>query len=161
MLFWRTGPGTPVCHHRRRTSLSRQDRSARDGVRRRVGKGARRSGLPDLLIIMPISGKPEIGAPCPRGAVMGTLRFAHPTPRKQGGGRNVMRIAPRWAAALVLSTVVIASSAQAQDYPSRYIRVIVGPGPDIVARLFGPKITETLGQKVVGEPRAARGGRTA
>src|ERR1700731_1937929 len=26
---------------------------------------------------MPISGKPEIGAPCPRA--VGTLRFAHPT----------------------------------------------------------------------------------
>ena len=59
-----------------------------------------------------------------------------------------MRIAPRWAAALALS-VMLAASAQAQDYPSRYIRVIVGPGPDIVARLFGPKITDTLGPQVV------------
>src|SRR6195256_2612075 len=161
MLFRRTGPGHAVCHHRRRTSLSCEDRSARDGVGRRVGKGARRSGLPDLLIIMPISGKPEIGAPCPRGALVGTLRFAHPTPRKQGGGRNVMRIAPRWAAALALSAVVIASSAQAQDYPSRYIRVIVGPGPDHVARLFGPKMTEALGQQVVVEPRPGAGGNLA
>jgi len=72
-----------------------------------------------------------------------------------------MWIAPRWAAALALSTVVIASSVQAQDYPSRYIRVIVGPGPDIVARLFGPKITETLGQQVVVEPRPGAGGTIA
>ena len=72
-----------------------------------------------------------------------------------------MRIQPRWAAALALSAVVIASSARAQDYPSRYIRVVVGPGPDIVARLFGPKITETLGQQVVVEPRPGAGGTIA
>jgi tripartite-type tricarboxylate transporter receptor subunit TctC len=46
----------------------------------------------------------------------------------------------------------------AQDYPSRPIRVIVGPGPDLVARLFGPKITEHLGQPVVIEPRPGAGG---
>jgi tripartite-type tricarboxylate transporter receptor subunit TctC len=31
--------------------------------------------------------------------------------------------------------------AQAQDYPSRLIRVVVGPGPDLIARLFGPKMS--------------------
>src|SRR5262249_18007852 len=40
----------------------------------------------------------------------------------------------------------------------RYIRVVVGPGPDLVARLFGPKITEVLGQQVVIEPRPGAGG---
>jgi len=49
-------------------------------------------------------------------------------------------------------------TASAQDYPNRYIRVIVGPGPDLVARLFGPKITEILGQQVVIEPRPGAGG---
>jgi tripartite-type tricarboxylate transporter receptor subunit TctC len=48
--------------------------------------------------------------------------------------------------------------AKAQDYPNRFIRVIVGPGPDIVARVFGPKITEILGQQVVVEPRPGAGG---
>jgi tripartite-type tricarboxylate transporter receptor subunit TctC len=48
--------------------------------------------------------------------------------------------------------------ADAQDYPSRFIRVVVGPGPDLVARLFGPKITEHLGQQVVIEPRPGAGG---
>jgi tripartite-type tricarboxylate transporter receptor subunit TctC len=46
----------------------------------------------------------------------------------------------------------------AQDYPNRIIRVVVGPGPDLVARLFGPKITELLGQSVVVEPRPGAGG---
>jgi tripartite-type tricarboxylate transporter receptor subunit TctC len=72
-----------------------------------------------------------------------------------------MRNALVWAAALALSAAVISFSAQAQDYPSRYIRVIVGPGPDIVARLFGPKITEVLGQQVVVEPRPGAGGSIA
>jgi tripartite-type tricarboxylate transporter receptor subunit TctC len=51
--------------------------------------------------------------------------------------------------------------AAAQDYPSRYIRVVVGPGPDITARLFGAKITDVLGQQVVIEPRPGAGGTIA
>src|SRR5712691_9743716 len=60
----------------------------------------------------------------------------------------------------VLLTVLLAAGApaHAQDYPNRFIRVIVGPGPDIPARLFGPKITEALGQQVVIEPRPGAGG---
>jgi tripartite-type tricarboxylate transporter receptor subunit TctC len=62
---------------------------------------------------------------------------------------------------LALLAFILCTNAQAQDYPSRYIRVIVGPGPDIVARLFGPKITDTLGQQVVVEPRPGAGGTIA
>jgi tripartite-type tricarboxylate transporter receptor subunit TctC len=51
--------------------------------------------------------------------------------------------------------------AAAQDYPSRYIRVVVGPGPDITARLFGAKITDVLSQQVVIEPRPGAGGTIA
>jgi len=61
-------------------------------------------------------------------------------------------------AAAALAVVLAAALAQAQDYPSRFIRVIVGPGPDIPARLFGPKITQVLGQQVVIEPRPGAGG---
>ena len=60
--------------------------------------------------------------------------------------------------ALVALMVGVASRSHAQDYPSRLIRVIVGPGPDIVARLFGPKMTEALGQQVVIEPRPGPAG---
>ncbi|MFL5088219.1 MAG: tripartite tricarboxylate transporter substrate binding protein [Xanthobacteraceae bacterium] len=63
----------------------------------------------------------------------------------------------RWAAA-ALCVLVFAPATWAQDYPNRFIRVIVGPGPDIPARLFGPKITEALGQPVVIEPRPGAGG---
>jgi tripartite-type tricarboxylate transporter receptor subunit TctC len=60
--------------------------------------------------------------------------------------------------ALLACLLGAAITARAQDYPNRFIRVIVGPGPDLVARLFGPKITETLGQQVVVEPRPGAGG---
>ena len=65
---------------------------------------------------------------------------------------------PTLAAAAALCVLAIASSTSAQNFPTRSIRVIVGPGPDIIPRLFGPKITEVLGQQVVIEPRPGAGG---
>jgi tripartite-type tricarboxylate transporter receptor subunit TctC len=53
---------------------------------------------------------------------------------------------------------VAAGGAYAQDYPNRVIRIVVGPGPDIVARLFSSKISETLGQSVIVEQRPGAGG---
>src|SRR5947209_14598499 len=53
---------------------------------------------------------------------------------------------------------LVCTTADAEDYPSRYIRVVVGPGPDIPARLIAPKITEALDQQVVIEPRPGAGG---
>jgi tripartite-type tricarboxylate transporter receptor subunit TctC len=68
----------------------------------------------------------------------------------------------RTCANIVLALLMILTSTQmvarAQEYPSRLIRVVVGPGPDLVARLFGPKMTEALGQQVVVEPRPGAGG---
>ena len=52
-------------------------------------------------------------------------------------------------------------SAFAQDYPTKPIRIIVGPGPDIVARIFGQKFTETWGQQVIVETRPGGGGTIA
>src|SRR5262252_7676622 len=68
----------------------------------------------------------------------------------------MLRATP-WIAALVF-TVVTPAAAHAQDFPARHIRVIVGPGPDIVPRLLGPKMTDMLGQQVVVEPRPGAGG---
>src|SRR6478735_8053857 len=62
---------------------------------------------------------------------------------------------------LALASLGIGGLSHAQDYPSRFIRVIVGPGPDITARLFGAKVTEVLGQQVVVEPRPGAGGTIA
>ena len=65
------------------------------------------------------------------------------------------------AFALVAVTLGASCVSYAQDYPTRFIRVIVGPGPDIVARLFGTKITDLVGQQVVVEPRPGAGGTIA
>src|ERR687888_549499 len=69
---------------------------------------------------------------------------------------RAVRICMRWIGA-ALCALLLAANASAQDYPSRFIRV-VGPGPDIPARLLAPKITEMLGQQVVIEPRPGAGG---
>jgi tripartite-type tricarboxylate transporter receptor subunit TctC len=66
-----------------------------------------------------------------------------------------------FAFSLVALALCTAGLSFAQDYPSRFIRVIVGPGPDITARLFGAKMAETLGQQVVIEPRPGAGGTIA
>jgi len=64
----------------------------------------------------------------------------------------------RWAGVVIALLAVAVDSPSAQEYPNRVIRVVVGPGPDIVARLFGPRMSEALGQQVVIEPRPGAGG---
>ena len=65
-------------------------------------------------------------------------------------------------AALVAATLALASSAQAQSYPSKPLRFIVpfaaGGTSDILARAIGPRITEAWGQPVVVENRTGANG---
>ena len=65
------------------------------------------------------------------------------------------------AAALGIAPV----HAQAQDYPSRPITLVVpyaaGGGNDVMARIVGEKMSRTLGQQVVIENRPGAGGSTA
>ena len=62
----------------------------------------------------------------------------------------------------LLLTVASSVAAQAQDYPSRPIRIIAqfqpGTSTDILARVIGAKLTETWGQQVVVDNRAGAGG---
>src|SRR5712692_2339120 len=71
--------------------------------------------------------------------------------------RIVTRIAPGNLLACVL-LLLCAGAADAEDYPSKPISIIVGPGPDILARIVGQKLTEAWGQPVIVEPRPAAGG---
>ena len=53
------------------------------------------------------------------------------------------------------------SQAQAQAYPSKPLRFIVGPSPDLLARIVGQKLTEAWGQQVVVDVRPGAGGSIA
>ena len=57
--------------------------------------------------------------------------------------------------------IVCAAAVSAQTYPAKPIRIIVGPGPDIVARIFGQKLTDAWGQQVVIDTRPGAGGAIA
>jgi tripartite-type tricarboxylate transporter receptor subunit TctC len=62
---------------------------------------------------------------------------------------------------IVLFTAAVLGAAQAEDYPSRVIRIVVGPGPDIVTRVFADVLSKNLGQPVVVEQRPGAGGMIA
>ena len=66
---------------------------------------------------------------------------------------------------LKLFIVLFATAATAQSYPTKPIRVLVAFPPggpvDIIARLVGPKISDTLGQPVVLENVGGGGGNIA
>ncbi len=58
----------------------------------------------------------------------------------------------------VLVTPVTVQTAIAQNYPTKPIRFIVGPGPDVLPRLIGQKLTDDWGQQVVVDQRPGAGG---
>lgn len=53
---------------------------------------------------------------------------------------------------------MLAGACAAQDYPAKPIRIIVGPGPDVLARIVGQKLTDAWGQQVLVDQRPGAGG---
>jgi tripartite-type tricarboxylate transporter receptor subunit TctC len=48
--------------------------------------------------------------------------------------------------------------AAAQEYPAKPIRFVIGPAPDVLARLVGQKLTDAWGQQVIVDQRPGAGG---
>ena len=69
---------------------------------------------------------------------------------------------PRLACLLCLLCAVPATDASAQEYPTKPVRFIVpyapGGSSDIIARLYGQRLGETLGQTFVVDNRPGAGG---
>jgi tripartite-type tricarboxylate transporter receptor subunit TctC len=69
----------------------------------------------------------------------------------------------------LLTAVLLAGMANAQaqaqaqvaEFPAKPMRIIVGPGPDIIARMFGQKFTEAWGHQTIVEQRPGGGGTIA
>ena len=74
----------------------------------------------------------------------------------------------RWLAAFAMSVLAagaLAGAAQAQDWPTRPVRLVVpfppGGGADTIARIVSARLAEIWGQQVVVESRAGAGGNIA
>jgi len=79
---------------------------------------------------------------------------------------RAIRSATRTAVSALLLAALAALDALtppacAQTFPAKPIRIVVGPGPDIVARVIGQKLTEAWGQQIVVDTRPGGGGNIA
>jgi tripartite-type tricarboxylate transporter receptor subunit TctC len=67
-----------------------------------------------------------------------------------------------WAGSLLAAALAFATTAQAQDFPAKPVKIIVpyaaGGGTDIVARIVAQKLQDKWGPAVVVENRAGAGG---
>src|SRR4051812_38242323 len=72
-----------------------------------------------------------------------------------GESKMIARIYRLTAVLLVAFAAAAADQSQAQNYPSRPLRILIpfppGGAPDVLARLVGDKLGTSLGQRVVAE----------
>src|SRR5258706_3710063 len=91
--------------------------------------------------------------------------LSQPESRRMGGDKMTgsrRRKFMRRKLSVGLAAWALAGTCFAQDWPSKPVRVIVPFAPggpvDIIARIVGAKLNETLGQQFVVENRAGAGG---
>src|SRR6516162_3259121 len=73
---------------------------------------------------------------------------------------------PGWvaAAAIAMSATMataLPARAQAQDFPNRPVKIVVGPSPDVFSRIVAEHLQETWNQPVVVESKPGGGGKLA
>jgi tripartite-type tricarboxylate transporter receptor subunit TctC len=73
----------------------------------------------------------------------------------------VQRLAQAAALVAVGASLSLGAAAQAQDFPTRPVRIIVGPSPDVFARVIAEYLQEEWKQPVIVEPRPGGGGMLA
>src|SRR6185436_8254655 len=65
------------------------------------------------------------------------------------------------SAILVLGAIIAPAGAQAQAYPTKSIRLLVGfpvgVGADVAARVLAPRMSESLGQQIIVDNRPGAG----
>ena len=99
-----------------------------------------------------------------RGMGVGSLRDIQPIPTSILPLKGRMGTALRRDAFLarILSTLLVASPAFAQTYPTKPVRVIVGYPPggptDLIARTFAQKLSESFGHQVIVDNRPGASG---
>jgi len=76
-------------------------------------------------------------------------------------GNTVRSVAIYAISSLLAAGVLPCSQARAQDFPTRPIRLIVGPSPDVFSRIIAEHLQRAWGQPVVVEPRPGGGGKLA
>ena len=62
------------------------------------------------------------------------------------------------AAALAFASLLQAGVAWSQQFPAKPIRFVIGPAPDVLARMVGQKLTDAWGQQVIVDQRPGAGG---
>ncbi|MCI3952210.1 MAG: Uncharacterized protein K0R53_1708 [Burkholderiales bacterium] len=60
--------------------------------------------------------------------------------------------------ALALAWMLQAGVAVSQQFPTKPIRFIIGPAPDVLARMVGQKLSDAWGQQVIVDQRPGAGG---
>ena len=68
-----------------------------------------------------------------------------------------MKQSLKWLAVVVLAFACGSIWAQ-ETFPTRPVRLVLGPSPDLLSRMVGPKLAESWGQQVVIDQRPAAGG---